>query len=47
MGALISYLAHLGIVRVAFVPTLIATTLYVLYVLAAPPEDRDEHGQEG
>ncbi len=46
MGALISYLAHLGIVRVSFVPALMAIMLYVLYVLAAPDGNNDQNHQE-
>jgi hypothetical protein len=48
MAELISYLAHLGIVRVLSVPIVLIGLVYLLWLLAAPPPDRDrdsEHGQ--
>ncbi len=44
MGA-ISYLLKVGIVRVAFVPIMMALLLYALYALAAPPKWKDDDAQ--
>ncbi len=41
MGALISHIAHLGIVRVLSVPVGMAVVMYLLFQLAAPPEELD------
>ncbi len=47
MGNLISYLGHLGIVRVLSVPVVIGLVIWMLYVAAAPPKWTDEgDGQE-
>jgi hypothetical protein len=46
MGDLISYIAHMGIVRVLTVPGFMAIALYVLYRLAAPPPWKDDDGGE-
>ena len=45
MGALISYLLHQGFVRVSFVPGLMAISLYVLYLLAAPRHNNEDDGE--
>jgi hypothetical protein len=45
MGSLFGYLLHLGIVRVSFVPIVMAVAIYVLYRLAAPPEGNDDEAQ--
>lgn len=45
MADLIAYIAHLGIVRVSFVPVLMAVMLYLLYVLAAPPNGNDDDAE--
>ena len=42
MGDLISYLLHQGFVRVSFVPIVMGILIWVLYILAAPPEDDDD-----
>jgi hypothetical protein len=47
MGDLIGYLLRQGFVRVAFVPMVMGVALWVLYVLAAPPQDHDEENGEG
>ncbi len=44
MGDLISYFAHQGIVRVLSVPVVIIALIYILWTLAAPPEDLDGDG---
>ena len=45
MGALISYLLHQGLVRVSFVPVLMAVLLYLLYRLAAPQHNNQDDGE--
>jgi hypothetical protein len=42
MGDLLGSLARMGIVRVLFVPIVMALIMYGLWVLAKPPEDLDE-----
>ncbi len=46
MGEVISYLAHMGIVRVLSVPVLMALAIYWMWRLAAPPpwENDGNHG---
>jgi hypothetical protein len=44
MGEVISYLAHLGIVRVFSVPTLMSLAIYGIWRLSAPPP-WEEDGQ--
>ena len=39
MNSLVSYCARLGIVRVLSVPLAMVVIMYLLYQLAAPPED--------
>lgn len=46
MGSFISYLAHQGFVRVAFVPMVMGIMIYVLYAYAAPPGNKDGNNQE-
>jgi hypothetical protein len=47
MGSIISYFAHLGIVRVLSVPTTMAIALYLIWRAAAPPPlDGDEGAVE-
>ncbi len=47
MGELISYLAHLGIVRVLSVPIVLIGMVYLLWILAAPPPERDGNTEQG
>ena len=42
MGDLVSYLLHLGIVRVLSVPIVMGLVVYALYRMAAPPEWHDD-----
>jgi hypothetical protein len=42
MGELFSGLLRTGIVRVLFVPIVMALIMYGLWVLATPPNDIDE-----
>ncbi len=42
---MISYFAHLGIVRVLSVPIMMALLIYAMYVLAAPPEEFEEDNE--
>ena len=42
MGDLFSGLLRTGIVRVLFVPIVMALIMYGLWVLAKPPKDLDE-----
>jgi hypothetical protein len=41
MNTLVNYCARLGIVRVLSVPVSMAVLMYLLWRLAAPPEDLD------
>jgi hypothetical protein len=50
MGNVISYLAHLGIVRVLSVPTTMVVALYLIYRAAKPPpldDDEDAAAHRG
>ncbi len=47
MDGFISYLGHLGIVRVLTVPGAIAVLVYLSWLLAAPPEDRNSDTERG
>jgi hypothetical protein len=42
MGDLVSWLAHNPIVRVTFVPVLMAVAIYCMWRLAAPPPWEDD-----
>jgi uncharacterized membrane-anchored protein len=42
MNAFIDYIARLGIIRVLSVPVSMGIVMYLLYRLAAPPEDLGE-----
>jgi hypothetical protein len=44
MGNLLSYCARLGIVRVLSVPIAMVAIMYLLWVLATPPEDLGDDG---
>ncbi len=47
MGDIISYFAHLGIVRVLSVPAAMAIAVYLIWIAAAPPPlDGDEGAAE-
>ena len=39
---MISYLAHLGIVRVLSLPVVLTLIIYLLWIMAAPPKDGDD-----
>jgi hypothetical protein len=45
MGDLVTYLLHLGIVRVLSVPVAMSLIIYVLYRMAAPPEWNNDDGE--
>jgi hypothetical protein len=46
MGGLFSAILRMGIVRVLFVPIVMGLIMYGLWVLAAPPKDKDDdHAQ--
>ncbi len=47
MGELISYLAHLGIVRVLSVPIVLIGMVYLLWILAAPPPEGNSNTEQG
>jgi hypothetical protein len=42
MGELFSGLLRTGIVRVLFVPVVMMAIMYLLWVLASPPDDLDD-----
>ncbi|MGO9455252.1 MAG: hypothetical protein ACLQDV_30020 [Candidatus Binataceae bacterium] len=42
MGDFVSYIAHLGPVRVLFVPILMGLAIYWMWRLAAPPPWEDD-----
>ncbi len=42
MNSFLDYIARLGIVRVLSVPVAMGVIMYLLYRLAAPPEDLGE-----
>ncbi len=42
MNTFVDYIARLGIIRVLSVPVAMAVLMYLLYRLAAPPEDLGE-----
>jgi hypothetical protein len=46
MNSVISYCSRLGIVRVLSVPMIMVLLMYLLYRLAAPPEDLGDNGAE-
>ena len=46
MGEFITYILHLGIVRVLSVPIVMGLVIYGLYRMAAPPEWHDDDGHE-
>jgi hypothetical protein len=45
MNNLVGYCARLGIIRVLSVPLGIAALMYLLWLLAAPPEDLGDEGE--
>jgi hypothetical protein len=48
MNSFFGYIARLGIVRVASVPLAMVLIMYLLFRLAAPPEDLgDNDGETG
>ncbi len=46
MGDPISYLAHMGIVRVLSVPAAMGTMLYLIWIMSAPPPLDDDNDAE-
>jgi len=44
---ILNFMARLGIVRVLSVPVGMAVLMYLLYRLAAPPEDLGDNDAEG
>ena len=42
LSDLVSYIAHLGIVRVLSVPGAMGLLLYIIWVLASPPKNHDD-----
>jgi hypothetical protein len=45
MNTVVGYCARLGIVRVLSVPLIMVAVMYLLWVLAKPPEDLGDEGE--